>query len=165
MCFLFAIALVAISPYKGKSDFIFAVLSLIVLVPSIQLSVVDPIGKTDAVGVGLEALLLVELALFVGFCAWDIATKRGYHLLPKGKQQKEGNKPTKSSSSPVGSGESIDKVLPPQEQRRTVPDEGEGLCGKEHTTKPIVELSSLQGQEGVGQEEAYKTNDSGVSLS
>ena len=66
LCLLSVVILALASPYKERSDFWFALGSLLLLLPAAQLSVLDPTGeglfdKSTATNV----IILVELAMFV----------------------------------------------------------------------------------------------------
>lgn len=65
--FLFCLILMRLQPYKLKADFAFAVVSLCMLLPATQFSVLEPLGGGRLSDIGSALLVYIELGLFVTF--------------------------------------------------------------------------------------------------
>lgn len=64
----FTVLLMTIRPYKCQSDFCFAVVSLLMLLPATQFSLVDQFGRFQEVATaGLDGLIIAELVVFLTF--------------------------------------------------------------------------------------------------
>ena len=70
------IVLVYLKPYRKLSDFMFAVISLLLLLPAAQLSILDPFARaeTEMPLSVLGMILLIEFLFFLVFCTWDVAS-------------------------------------------------------------------------------------------
>lgn len=70
------IVLVYLKPYRKLSDFMFAVITLVLLLPAAQLSIMDPFARAEStmpISV-LGLILLLEFIVFLIFCTWDVAS-------------------------------------------------------------------------------------------
>ena len=80
LCIVFVVLLVYIRPYEHDLDYAFAVLSLLMLMPATQLSILDPYTRADWALLGLEVLVYLEIAFFVGFLFWESwALRKGWY--------------------------------------------------------------------------------------
>ena len=80
LCIVFVVLLVFIQPYRNGGDFAFAVLSLFMLMPATQLSILDPYTRADWALLGLEVLVYLEIAFFGLFVLFEAyAVRRGWH--------------------------------------------------------------------------------------
>lgn len=70
------IVLCYLKPYRKLSDFMFAVITLLLLLPAAQLSIMDPFAReeTDMPLSILGMILLIEFLFFLVFCTWDVAS-------------------------------------------------------------------------------------------
>ena len=65
---IFVLTLALLRPYKHKSDFAFAIVSLLLLIPASQYSMLDPYARHGGINQhGLEALVITELLVFALF--------------------------------------------------------------------------------------------------
>ena len=73
LTFMFVVALALLKPYKYRSDFAFAIISLLLLLPASQYSMVDPYARDKSLNdYGLTALVITELCMFVLFVLLEI---------------------------------------------------------------------------------------------
>ena len=66
-CIVFTGLLLWFKPYKRASDFSFAVLSMLMLIPATQLSLLDPVEVTSIASNGMTVLYYLQVALFFAF--------------------------------------------------------------------------------------------------
>ena len=70
---VFVVALLLLRPYKYRSDFAFAVMSLLLLLPASLYSLLDPYARHEGISSsGLEALVITELCVFALFVVFEI---------------------------------------------------------------------------------------------
>lgn len=70
---LFTVNLALLRPYKRHSDMGFALISLLLLLPAAQYSLLDPYSRDEGIErYGIEALIITELVLFALFAVIDL---------------------------------------------------------------------------------------------
>ena len=70
---IFVLGLALLRPYTHQSDFAFAVISLLLLIPASQYSLLDPYARHEGISeYGLEALVITELCVFALFVVFEI---------------------------------------------------------------------------------------------
>ena len=82
---VFVVLLMLLQPYKHRSDFAFAVMSLLLLLPASLYSLLDPYARHEGISnAGLEALVITELCVFALFVVFEIACAVGVGCVKKG---------------------------------------------------------------------------------
>ena len=82
---VFVLSLALLQPYKHLSDFAFAVISLLLLLPASLYSLLDPYARHEGISnAGLEALVITELCVFALFVVFEFACAVGVGLVKKG---------------------------------------------------------------------------------
>ena len=70
---VFVVLLLLFQPYKHPSDFAFAVMSLLLLLPASLYSLLDPYARHEGISeYGLEALVITELCVFALFVVFEV---------------------------------------------------------------------------------------------
>ena len=70
---VFVVGLMHLQPYKHRSDFAFALMSLLLLLPASLYSLLDPYARHEGISSsGLEALVITELCGFALFMVFEI---------------------------------------------------------------------------------------------
>ena len=70
---VFVVFLLLFQPYKHPSDFAFAVMSLLLLLPASLYSLLDPYARHEGISeYGLEALVITELCVFALFVVFEV---------------------------------------------------------------------------------------------
>ena len=70
---VFVLSLALLQPYKHRSDFAFAVMSLLLLLPASLYSLLDPYARHEGISnSGLEALVITELCVFALFVVFEV---------------------------------------------------------------------------------------------
>ena len=75
---VFVLGLALLQPYKHRSDFAFALMSLLLLLPASLYSLLDPYARHKGISnSGLEALVITELCVFALFVVFEIGRSVG----------------------------------------------------------------------------------------
>ena len=81
---VFVVGLLLLRPYKHHTDFAFAVMSLLLLLPASLYSLLDPYARHERISnSGLEALVITELCVFGLFVVFEIARSVGVGRVTK----------------------------------------------------------------------------------